>query len=237
MGLTTRRPVIAAVTNRHLLRDRDDEACARLVEWAAAVAEADIDLLQVRERGLDDAILARLVRDILAATAGSRLRVLVNDRTDVALATRAGGVHLPSSAPSAATVRRIVTGDFLIGRSVHVTDDLAAIERAGGCDYMVFGTVYPSVGKAEGHPIAGVDALQRACTATSLPVLAIGGMTPTMAGDAARAGASGVAAISLFVDPWLQETGAAERTRRLVEAVAVLRTVFEAGRKPDALRF
>jgi thiamine-phosphate pyrophosphorylase len=231
MGLTTRRPVIAAVTNRHLLSNRDDQACARLVEWAAAVAEADVDLLQVRERGLDDAILARLVRDILAVTEDSRLRVLVNDRTDVALATRAGGVHLPSSAPCAATVRRIVPGDSLIGRSVHVTDDVAAIERAGGCDYLMFGTVYPSTGKAEGHPVAGVDGLRRVCTATSLPVLAIGGMTATVVDDVARAGASGVAAISLFVDPWLQESGAAEGTRRLVEAVAILRTAFEAARK------
>jgi thiamine-phosphate pyrophosphorylase len=230
MRLTVSRPVIAAVTDRHLLSDRDGEASARLVQWAASLARADVDILQVRERGLDDAVLARLVRDLLAATTGSRLRVVVNDRTDIALATRAAGVHLPSFAPAAATVRRIVPDGFLMGRSVHVPDDLGDIERIGGCDYLLFGTVFPSKRKPSDHPVAGLDGLRRACAATTIPMLAIGGITTSVAADTIRAGAAGIAAIGLFVDPWLQEQRDADRNRRLVETVAALRATLDDAR-------
>jgi thiamine-phosphate pyrophosphorylase len=237
MRVIPRRPVISAVTNRRLLSDRDDEACDRLVEWSAAVAKADVDILQIRERGLEAATLARLVRDVLAASAGSRMRVVVNDRIDIALAVSAAGVHLPSAAPSAAVVRRIVSDGFLIGRSVHATDDLAQIERTGGCDYLTFGTVFLSAGKPEGHAVAGVEALGRACAATTLPVLAIGGMTVPLAAEAARAGAAGIAAIGLFLDPWRGPGGPADRAARLADTVAALRAAFSAAsRRPEPRR-
>ncbi len=222
------RPVISAITNRHLLGEHDDEACARLVEWSAAIARADVDLLQIRERGLDDATLARLVRAAVAAAAGTRLRVVVNDRTDVARASGAAGVHLPSSAPLAARVRRIVAEDFLIGRSVHDGDDLARIELEGGCDYLTFGTVFPSTGKPPDHAVAGVEALGRACRLTSLPVLAIGGVTVPLASEVARAGAAGVAAIGLFLNPWRMEIRERDRIARLTETVAAVRAAFSA---------
>jgi thiamine-phosphate pyrophosphorylase len=228
MRVIPRRPLISAVTDRRLLGDRDDEACDRLVEWSAAVAKADVDILQIRERGLEAATLARLVRDVLAASAGSRMRVVVNDRTDVALAVAAAGVHLPSAAPPAAAVRGIAPDGFLIGRSVHAGDDLARIERMGGCDYLIFGTVFPSAGKPEGHAVAGVEALGRACAATTLPVLAIGGLTVPLAAEAARAGAAGIAAIGLFADPWRQERRDQNRAARLKETVAALRAAFSA---------
>jgi thiamine-phosphate pyrophosphorylase len=224
------QPLISAISNRRLLSDRDGQACERLVAWSAAVARAGIDILQIRERGLDDASLARLVRDVLAAAAGSRVKVLVNDRTDIALATGAAGVHLPSSALPAAAVRRIAPDGFLIGRSVHVGDDLAALERAGGCDYLTFGTVFPSTSKPAGHEPAGVEGLRRACAATSLPVLAIGGVTSPRAAQAAGAGAAGVAAIGLFLDSWRpgRPTGSTDdgRAAQLADTVTALRATF-----------
>jgi thiamine-phosphate pyrophosphorylase len=224
------RPLISAITSRRLLSKRDGEACERLVEWSAAVARAGVDILQIRERGLDDASLARLVRNVLAAAAGSRVKVLVNDRTDIALATGAAGVHLPSSAFPAAAVRLIAPDGFLVGRSVHAGDDLAALERAGGCDYLTFGTVFPSTSKPADHRTAGVEELRRACAATSLPVLAIGGVTVPLAAEAARAGAAGVAAIGLFLDGWRPEScpdGTNDgRAARLADTVTALRTTF-----------
>ena len=142
---------------------------------------AGVDILQIRERGL-----GRRARAAGAGGAGGGVRhretrVLVNDRIDVAIATGAAGVHLPSSAPPAAMVRRIVPTGFLIGRSVHADDDVAALERAGGCDYLTFGTVFRSAGKPADHQPAGIEALRRPCAATQLPVLAIGGITVAVA--------------------------------------------------------
>ena len=91
-------PIVMAVSDRTRLGAGDDDAaCTRLVQWAATVAAAGVDLIQVRERGLTDRRLEALVRDVVGATRLTAARVVVNDRTDVALDCEAAGVHLPSS--------------------------------------------------------------------------------------------------------------------------------------------
>jgi len=73
------------------------------------------------------------------------------------------------------------------------------VERAGGCDYLIFGTVFPSVTKGIDHAVAGVDMLAAVCARVRLPVLAIGGVTVERAVEVAASGAAGIAAIDLFV--------------------------------------
>lgn len=203
-GMPVPHPLLAMVTDRRLYdarsaaSDVDETACATLVTAAAAAARAGVDLVQVRERGLEDVSLLALavrVRDAIAAT-GARL--LVNDRIDVALAAHAGGVHLPGRGVSCARVRAVVPDGFLVGRSVHTEREAIAAARDGGCDYLVFGTVFESRRKPAGHPVAGLAALGRVCAAVQLPVLAIGGITVARVPDVVRAGAAGIAAIGLF---------------------------------------
>ncbi len=192
------RPLVCAVSNRRLLDPDDELACERLVEWAAALARAGVDLLQIRERGLDDRRYAPLVRQVVAATRGSGTSVVVNDRADIAMASGADGVHLPASGLPPHRVREIVPAGFLVGQSIHDAGEAAAVERDGGADYLVFGTVFLSASKPAAHHVSGVGELRRACEAVTLPVLAIGGITVERARDAAAAGAAGVAAIGLF---------------------------------------
>jgi thiamine-phosphate pyrophosphorylase len=91
-----------------------------------------------------------------------------------------------------------VPAGFLVGRSVHTVDEAEETERAGGCDYLIFGTVFPSVTKGIDHAVAGVDMLAAVCARVRLPVLAIGGVTVERAVEAAGSGAAGIAAIDLF---------------------------------------
>jgi thiamine-phosphate diphosphorylase len=123
---------------------------------------------------------------------------VVNERVDVAMAAGAHGVHLRSDSLPVARVRDITPPGFLVGRSVH---DLRAAVRAAheGADYVLFGTVFES-GSKPGRRPAGVDALAEVAAAVTIPVLALGGITPSRAGEVARAGAAGVAAIGLFAD-------------------------------------
>ena len=95
-------------------------------------------------------------------------------------------------------VTRVARGRVVIGRSVHSVEEALIAEREGGYDYLFFGTVFPSTSKPEHHPLAGVDALREVCERVSIPVVAIGGMTPARAAEVARAGAAGIAAISFF---------------------------------------
>jgi thiamine-phosphate diphosphorylase len=191
-----RVPIVCVIT-----RARGVEGSAErvvLMDRLASAARAGATMIQVRERLLDDRALAAFVRDLVVATSGTGCQVIVNDRPDIALAAGAGGVHLKSGSIAALDVRRIAPSGFVVGRSVHSEDEAAAAEEAGGCDYLIFGTIFPSSSKPDDRPLAGTDGLQRVCARVSLPVVAIGGVTVPRAGAVRAAGAAGIAAISLF---------------------------------------
>jgi len=186
---------------RHFVTDRRrfTLTCDELVARAAAAAHAGVQVIQIREHDLADRPLARLVRDVIAAAAGTAARVLVNDRLDVALAAGASGVHLPADSIAASRVRSVAPAGFVVGRSVHTLDEIDRAIADGGCDYLLFGTVFHSGGKPPGHPVAGLDGLREACARSSLPVIAIGGMTEARAVEVASAGAAGLAGIGMFM--------------------------------------
>ena len=187
------------VTDRRRLTEAGasvDDALKLLLAQLEHAVEAGIDLIQVRERDLEAAALAALVRDVVSLARGTRTRVVVNDRLDVAIACGAGGVHLRGDSIPASDARRIAPAGFLIGRSVHAVDEVPAAE---GCDYLIAGTVFPSRSKDHGARLLGVDGLRAIVRAARVPVLAIGGVTPDRFDEIAAAGAAGVAGIGLFL--------------------------------------
>lgn len=206
-----------------MVTDRHRSGEAGLIEDVRHAGAAGVDFVQVREHGLDDRDLLDLVRRIVAGA--GRSRVLVNRRTDVALAAGAAGVHLPAGTPAASRLRALAPPGFVIGRSVHDVEEARAAERDGGCDYLIFGTVFPSTSKPAGHPIAGPERLRAVCRAVRLPVLAIGGMDAARARDAAEAGAAGLAAIGMFVTAG-ERSGDPARTT--AARVAAARAAFDA---------
>ena len=182
----------------------------RQLEKIAAAAEAGVDWIQIRRKDLSGKDCAALTREALrraaeiSANKTARTRIIVNDRLDVALSERAGGVHLgEKSLPTAETKQLVESGsgskDFLIGVSTHSLE--AAREAArDGADYLFFGPVFWTPSKAAFGVPQGLERLAEVCGAVSAPVLAIGGITLANAGDCLAAGASGVAAIRLFED-------------------------------------
>jgi thiamine-phosphate pyrophosphorylase len=173
-----------------------EAARSRLVDQVRWAVASKIDFIQVRERDLDGASLARLVADIVRVTRGSGTRVVVNDRTDVALACGADGVHLRHDSAPADAVRGIVPAGFLVGRSVHSVKD--AVD-AGPVDYLIAGTVFPTSAKPAHAPLLGLDGLAEVVQAVAVPVLAIGGMTRERLDEVAATGAAGSAGIGLFI--------------------------------------
>jgi thiamine-phosphate pyrophosphorylase len=163
-------------------------------------AASGVDLVQIREHTLPARSLLMMVREAMATTAGTSCRVLVNDRLDIALAAEAAGVHLRADSVAAPRVRMLAPAGFIVGRSVHGPGEAAAATREGGCDYLIFGTVFPSASKPPGHIVAGIPVLRDVCRATTLPVVAVGGMTVENVPEVIRAGARGIAGIELFRD-------------------------------------
>ena len=183
------------------------------IEQARAASAAGIDLVQVRERDLEGGALAALVREILAAVRGSRTRIVVNDRLDVALACGADGVHLRADSLPIAAARRITPSGFLVGRSVHSLDEAIA---ASDADYLVAGTAFPTDSKPGLRACLGEQGLRRIVAAARPPVLAIGGVSLDTVDAIARAGARGLAAIGAFAAP-----------NRIAEVVPALRSRFD----------
>jgi thiamine-phosphate pyrophosphorylase len=202
------RALLCLITDRRRLVDGDDSfraARVELAEQSRQAVNAGVDLIQIRERDLETAQLVDVVGDLVDIARGSPTRIVVNDRLDVAMACGAAGVHLradsipPLAARSIAgpaALRQLLSG-FLFGRSVHRLDE--AVEHAAAVDYLIAGTVFPSVSKPGADCLLGQSGLRQMTNAVGVPVLAIGGVTVERVARIAVAGASGVAGIGLFL--------------------------------------
>ncbi len=169
------------VTDRH---QADVLACA-----VRAVADS-IDMIQIREKDLPARELFDLVCRIRDIAAGTKTRVLVNDRLDIALAAGIDGVHLPANGLPPQHARAYVK---LLGVSTHSISEAIQAEKAHA-DFILFGPVFDSPGKTA----VGIEELKRVVSSVEIPVLAIGGVTAANAGEAVNAGAAGIAGIRLF---------------------------------------
>ena len=197
-----------ATTAQTTPNDPQFASILRLVEAAVA---AKIDLFQIREKALHARVLFELVERAVEITGGTETRLLVNDRSDIARAAGADGVHLTSQSLPAAVVRRIYGREFVIGVSTHSLEEARAA-RMGGADFAVFGPVYETPSKRVFGAPQGLEKLREvAMELRDFPVIAIGGITLDNARRCLQAGASGVAGISLFSDP--------ERMSSIVESI------------------
>jgi thiamine-phosphate pyrophosphorylase len=231
-----RRPILCYITDRKAFAGDESVRRGRLLEKIREAAHAAVAYIQLRERDLSDRELEwlaqeaiRIIRDELRLrTDESDLRdgdlnprtiLLINSRTDIALAVRAGGVQLRSDDVSPSSVRKIWPGgagtpareghrsEPIIGVSCHSPSD-AARAAANGANFAVFGPVFEKKDAPGSHP-ASLETLREACHA-DIPVLALGGITLNNARACLDAGAAGIAAIRLF-----QENEVAEVVRML----------------------
>ena len=161
--------------------------------------DAGVDRVQIRAKDKPGGLVEELVREIVRRRPAARRRILVNDRLDVALATGAGGVHLPATGFRAGRVREVAPEGLVIGVSTHTLSEVREAAE-GGADFLVFGPVFPTTSKP-GHPGVGLERLREAVRASTIPVYAIGGVTVERVPALVAAGAGGIAGISLFESP------------------------------------
>lgn len=158
----------------------------------AAGVHPFVDFIHLREKRITAKELLRLVEEM--AEHGVPLgKMIVNDRLDVALASGTGGVQLAGHSLPATAARRLAPG-IRLGCSVHSPEE-AALAAREGADFCLYGHVYASASKP-GLPARGVGGLQAAVRACPVPVIAIGGIGPELAGEVLRTGAAGFAVLS-----------------------------------------
>jgi thiamine-phosphate pyrophosphorylase len=163
----------------------------------SAVA-AGIELIQIREKNLSASVLYELATAAARITQASATRLLINDRSDIAAAAGADGVHLTTNSLPTAVVRKTFGEKFLIGVSAHSLAE-AGEARVGGADFAVFGPVFDTASKQQyGQPL-GREALGRVSSELApFPIVAIGGVSINKVADCIASGARGVAAITML---------------------------------------
>jgi thiamine-phosphate pyrophosphorylase len=203
------------ITDRRQFAGNDHEQEQRLLAKIAECAAAGVEYVQLREKDLEARALEELARKVMAALVGSRTQLLINSRTDVALACGAHGVHLPSNDLSASELRaifaRVGRREPVIAVSTHSISEVASAE-VHGAGFAVFGPVFEKSGSANRE---GLEQLRQICHRAEagkppMPVWALGGVTMENAQQCVAAGAAGIAAIRLF-----QENDVAKIVRKL----------------------
>lgn len=188
---------------------------ASLVGTVREACAGGAQVIQLREKRLDDRRLLALAREVRRLTRTAGALFIVNDRPDIARLSEADGVHLGQDDLPIHEARRIVGPAALIGVSTH---DLEQVRRAvlEGASYLGIGPTFPSQTKDfTAHP--GLDFVRQAAAETSLPTFALGGITAANVGQVLAAGAHRIAvshAICAAEDP----RNAAAALRSLVDA-------------------
>jgi thiamine-phosphate pyrophosphorylase len=186
-----------------------------LAEFLDAVLGAGVDIVQLRQKGLEARQEIEYLSVFRAACDRHGSLLAVNDRADIARAVRADVLHLGQDDLPVPMAREIVGEDTLIGRSTHSEDQAAAASTEPGVDYLCAGPVWPTPTKP-GRPAPGPELLKYlAGRRVVRPWFAIGGIDAGNLAEVLSAGAGRIVvvrAITAAADP---AAAAAELSRRL----------------------
>jgi thiamine-phosphate pyrophosphorylase len=165
------------------------------VSLARTLTGAGVTLMQLRAKNLSPREYLVAARMAIEATAPLGLRMIVNDRPDVAALSGAAGVHVGQEDLPVEEARAICSQPMWVGVSTH---NISQLEEAvlTSADYIAVGPVFPTRSKENPDPVVGLDLVRRARAMTRKPVVAIGGITAETAADVYAAGADCVAVIS-----------------------------------------
>jgi thiamine-phosphate pyrophosphorylase len=191
-------------------RDRGD-----LVPFLDAVLGHGVDIVQLREKGLEAGEELALLEVFAAACARHGTLLAVNDRADVALAAGADVLHLGQDDLPVAVARRILGPGPVIGRSSHSPEQAAAAAAEAGTDYFCAGPLWETPTKA-GRPGTGLGLLSAVDQlGTSRPWFAIGGISLERLDSVLAAGATRVVVVRALTQADDPGAAAAALTRRL----------------------
>jgi thiamine-phosphate diphosphorylase len=185
-------PVVHVVTTPELLTEASFPARAAAVMRALGPRGA----VHLRGPGLPARVLHDLACRLVPVQAATGCWIVVNDRVDVAIASGAAAVQLTSRSLGPADARRAAAHGrpgLRVGASVHAPDE-ARVAEAEGADWVVAGHVYDT-SSHPGAPGRGIVLVRDVAAAATVPVVAIGGVTPARVPLLRAAGAHGVAVI------------------------------------------
>jgi thiamine-phosphate pyrophosphorylase len=187
------------------------------VPWRTQLAlDAGAPWVQVRIKQATDRDRLGISQSIRDACVESRATCVIDDRADVALAVRAGGVHVGAEDLPVATVRAMLGPDAIVGGTCRNPDD-ARRAADDGASYVGVGPVYPTTTKSGLPDPIGLAGLEAVVAAVGLPVIAISGVTVERVAELLAIGVHGVAVVGAVFDA----PDVADATRAFLEALGI----------------
>lgn len=186
-------PALVLVTDSRRLDGEGARLCAIVREAVAG----GVNVVQLREKHLsyDDLVaLGGKVREAI----GDQALFFVNGDVEAGIALDADGMHLPQDGASIGEVRARAGAAMFISQAVHSAEGARRAEQ-DGADLIQLGTVFETGSKPDARGI-GTEGVRAVTARATIPVIAIGGITPSNAADVIGAGAAGVAVIGAILD-------------------------------------
>lgn len=180
--------LLYAVTDRHWLGEKS------LAEVVRESLDGGVTFLQLREKDLDDERFYEEAVELQAMAKEYGVPFVVNDNVDIALRMGADGVHVGQSDMEAGDVRALLGPDKILGVSAQTVEQAVLAEKRGA-DYLGVGAVFPTGSKDDAIDVS-FETLKAICSAVSIPVVAIGGITLQNTPELAGSGICGIAVIS-----------------------------------------
>ncbi|MFN2530799.1 MAG: thiamine phosphate synthase [Pyrinomonadaceae bacterium] len=180
-----------------------DVSVARLshLEQVRQFVEGGASLIQLRDKSLSAGEFYQVARVAISVAGARNVRLIINDRVDIALAVGADGVHLGQHDMPPAAARQLLGSEAIIGLSTHDLEQArAAVELP--IDYLALGPIFRTCTKADPGPEVGLAGLQAVRSQIGeFPLVAIGGISLANAQNVIKAGADSVAVVSALLSP------------------------------------
>lgn len=168
------------------------------METCRQALQAGVTAIQLRDKTASTRQLIKMAEVLMVLCEKSGALFIVNDRVDIALVCDVHGVHLGQDDMPAATARRLLGPEAVVGISVRSADEAVAAWK-NGADYIAANMVFVTDTKTDLEKPLGLDAIGRLKRATPLPLIAIGGINTTNADTVRKAGADGIAVVSAIM--------------------------------------
>jgi len=190
--LRLRIPTIYPITDVRFAGTSHPQQVEPLIAGGASI-------IQLREKRASPREFYREALVSVAIARASGVRIIINDRVDIALAVKADGVHLGQNDLPPGSARRILGDSAIIGFSTHSVEQAAAAAELP-IDYIAVGPIFATTSKQDPDAVIGLDGLRAVRSVVrDKPLVAIGGINENNISDVLEAGADSAAIISAIV--------------------------------------
>lgn len=181
----------------YLVTDRQLMNCDSLTEAVEQAILGGCTMIQLREKELPSLEFYNQAVAVKQVTERYHIPLIINDRIDIAMAVQAAGVHIGQHDLPAATVRKVIGENMLLGVSASSIAEAIQAQQ-DGADYLGVGAMFPTGTKTDAESVS-MEELQKIRTAVSLPIVVIGGINKGNAGRFKPMGIDGLAVVSAII--------------------------------------